>query len=242
MNFRTLVLSIVLVGLGLGIWLLKEESRPRTLTLVFKADYQGTPFEFDRVVYENPGGNGIFGLRDFRFYLTNLVLHDDGQTHVLPDSYHLVRFDAAKTEFRLELNDIPLRRVTAIDWSIGLDEMANSSIETRGDVDPNSRMAWNWAIGYKFVLAEGVIEIDGVSSPLVYHVGFDENRRDQKVELANPFKLSADSELTVSVDIAKMFTGRTRIDLSNLQTIKMDRGDAAIMADNYSTMLSISAD
>ena len=76
----------------------------------------------------------------------------------------------------------------SISFGIGVDAAANTSIQSRGDLDPNSQMAWNWKVGYKFVLFEGGMKLnaDGVQKPLVYHVGFNENMRRLKFDLTDP--------------------------------------------------------
>ena len=120
--------------------------------------------------------------------------------------------------------------------SIGLDPEANKTIMPLGDVDPNSRMAWNWAIGYKFLLVEGELQSSTGLVPLVYHVGFDESLRQVSLGLESP-----SSEIAVDVDVMKLFDSQATVDLSALSSIKMDREDASMMADNYSTMLSAAA-
>jgi hypothetical protein len=95
-------------------------------------------------------------------------------------------------------------------------------------------MAWNWEIGYKFVLAEGALRgADGLV-PLVYHVGFDENMREQS--LALNLETGA-REIAFDVDVMALFDGETRLDLSALPTVKMNRSDASVLADNFAGLV-----
>ena len=98
-------------------------------------------------------------------------------------------------------------------------------------------MAWNWSIGYKFLLAEGEMQTADGTSPLVYHVGFDENRRDISYEVGIN-SLPTNSRLDFHVDIPSLFSGKNAINLAQLQTVKMDKSDAALLADNYADMIT----
>lgn len=113
-----------------------------------------------------------------------------------------------------------------------------SSIESRGDLDPNGRMAWSWDVGYKFVLLEGAFVRDGVRKPLVYHVGFDENNKRISTVFDAELLASRDANLSFRVDLLKMFTGHATVDMAALSNVKFDRNDAALLARNYAEMIS----
>ena len=55
------------------------------------------------------------------------------------------------------LHGVPRRNYERIEFGIGVDAAANRSLQQRGDLDPNGRMAWNWEVSYKFVLFEGAL-------------------------------------------------------------------------------------
>jgi len=119
-----------------------------------------------------------------------------------------------------------------------VDPAANGRIEQRGDLDPNGRMAWTWDVGYKFVLFEGALEIDGKRQPLVYHVGFDENYRSLGFAL-NPQRFTAGAaHIDFRVDLMQMFNGSIPVDMAALPTVKFDRADAARLAVNYAGMIT----
>lgn len=229
------VLLILIVGGALHV-ALKPEGRT-SITLSFHANMGETPLVFDEFVYENPGGSGTFRVRDFRFYLSNLTLSQEGTPFAQPDSYHLLRFDNPDKSHLITLNDVPLGAIDHVRFLIGVDPDANGSIEARGDLDPNSQMAWNWEVGYKFVVFEGALRVGDNVSPLVYHVGFSENARE--VAFALPPGLSANDGTAVhlTVDLAKLFDGPVQIDMEALSSVKFNRADAKILADNYATMI-----
>ncbi len=240
MNIPKPLIGLALLVVIVGGWFTFGQKSPAfdELTLTFHAKNKNDDIVFNDFIYENPGGVGLYRLRDFRFYLSNIQLLGADQEYSEPDSYHLVRFDNPDRVFRVTLTDVPLRSIEAIRFMIGIDAEANASIETRGDLDPNSQMAWNWEVGYKFVVFEGALQVEEDVLPLVYHVGFSENSRWLEFNVPREKFPNNGNELHFDVDVAKIFDGQTRVDLQALQSIKFDREDASMMAKNYAEMVS----
>ncbi|WP_170755891.1 MbnP family protein [Ruegeria lacuscaerulensis] len=232
-NLLTAKRQLMGAGLGLTLWSAQVAAQS-PMTLEFHAMNGDAPFIFDEFVHSDPIGGEPFRLRDFRFFLSNVVFSDGTRQFAVPESYYLIRFDGRSQTYEVTIPEMPLQTVSEISFAIGLDAQTNGSITPRGDVDPNSRMAWNWEIGYKFVLAEGALRgADGLI-PLVYHVGFDENMREQSLALNLE---SGAREIAFDVDIMALFDGETRLDLSALPTVKMDRDDASALADNFAGLV-----
>jgi hypothetical protein len=100
-------------------------------------------------------------------------------------------------------------------------------------------MAWNWEVGYKFLLFEGAL-IDGDTiRPLVYHVGFNENRKTLLFNLPEEVAPNSSDALLFTVDVMALFTGKNTVDIVALPNVKFDRDDARLLAGNYSTMISL---
>jgi hypothetical protein len=215
-----------------------QEAGPAELTLRFHPYVGAEPLVANELRYANPGGAGRFEVRDFQFFLSNIRLTGDNSEYAEPDSYHLVRFDRAQATYVITLKDVPREDYNRIEFGIGVDPAANRSIEQRGDLDPNGRMAWTWDVGYKFVLFEGTFVRDDVRRPLVYHVGFDENYQPMSIGLEHGFKGRRDRNLDFRVDVLRMFRGQASIDMEALSTVKFDRDDAALLARNYAGMIS----
>ena len=216
-----------------------EKGQPGSLVLRFVAFVEDEALVFNRVRYGNPGGVGEFEIRDFRFFLSNIRLVSGSEEYSVPESYHLARFDGDTQVYQLELDNIPRMPYTEIQFGIGVDATANSSIESVGDLDPNSRMAWTWDVGYKFILLEGWLLVNDVRRPLVYHVGFDENYKVVALRVEEPLFDRRTAALTFKVDIMRVFKGTNIIDMSTLSNVKFDRADARLIADNYETMISL---
>jgi hypothetical protein len=208
------------------------------LTLHFHPFVGAEPLVLNEAHYPNLGGEGRFKVRDFQFFLSNIRLMGESGAYVESDSYHLVRFDGATPGFVIVLRDVPRRNYDRIEFGIGVDAAANRSLAQRGDLDPNGRMAWNWEVGYKFVLFEGTLLRGDSSEPLVYHVGFSENYRPISTTLHSDSLDSRPARLDFKVDLLRVFQGSTNIDMAALPSVKFDRADAALLARNFAAMVT----
>ncbi len=198
----------------------------------------GEPLALGQAGYPNPGGVGTFTIRDFQFFFTNVRLASDGEDFREPESYHLARFDGEDGVFRIELGEIPRRAYDRVEFGIGVDSAANNSIEVRGDLDPNGRMAWGWDIGYKFVLVEGGLELADGLVPLVYHVGFDENYALRSVPLHASSFDGGSATIELCADLLTMFTGVETVDMGELSSVTFDADDSRRLARNWAGMVT----
>lgn len=157
---------------------------------------------------------------------------------VLPDSYHLVRFDSEDGTFTVELEDVPQAAYTHVKFGIGVDSAANATVALVGDPDPNGRMAWGWKIGYKFVLVEGGLDLVDRRIPLVYHIGFDENYREVSIPLDAAGLGGEDATIRLCADLQRMFDGDQAIDMSEISNVTSEGAASRLLADNYGSMVS----
>jgi hypothetical protein len=220
-------------------WYAYQARQPITVSLEFGAMVGEQPLVLNQFLYPNPGGEGSFKIRDFQFFVSNIHLLGDETGYVEPASYHLVRFDNDEHRYRIVLRSVPKASYSRISFSLGIDTQANSSINSIGDLDPNGRMAWNWEVGYKFLLFEGGLRSGDMLRPLVYHIGFDENYTQLTFDLtpAQSGKLAAG--LNFQVDILKLFSGGNPVDMARLSNVKFDRQDARRLAENYADMVRL---
>jgi methanobactin biosynthesis MbnP-like protein len=243
-----LALFAAVIALGVTSWRLHRAARPEDLALCFHPFVGQEPLILNEARYPNPGGEGRFKVRDFQFFLSNIRLLSASGEFVESDSYHLVRFDgeestsaksasADRPGFVITLHDVPRRSYERIEFGIGVDAAANRSLAQRGDLDPNGRMAWNWEVGYKFVLFEGTLLRGDRSDPLVYHVGFSENYRPMSIELHRDSLNSRPVKLDFRVDLLRLFQGSTNVDMAALPSVKFDRADAALLGRNFPGMV-----
>jgi hypothetical protein len=232
------VLLALAAALGFTRWRLHRAAQPVELTLYFHPFVGAEPLVFNECRYPNPGGEGRFKVRDFQFFLSNIQLVSPAGAFIEPDSYHLVRFDGDESTFRIVLRDVPRRKYERIEFGIGVDAAANRSLESRGDLDPNSRMAWTWEVGYKFVLFEGELLRASASDPLVYHIGFTENYRPISTRLPREALDGRLARLDFRVDLLRLFQGSTKVDMAALPSVKFDRADAALLGRNFAALVA----
>ena len=231
-----LLVALLIAG-GTAAWRY-QATRPGSLSLRFEAMTSGEPLVLDEFRYANPGGTGRVRIRDVQFYLSNITLEGSSGDYVEPASYHLVRFDNAERAFTLVLNDVPRHDYQRISFSIGVDAAANASLDAVGDLDPNGRMAWNWEVGYKFVLFEGTLQFDATETPLVYHVGFADNLARLDFDAGTLFAARRDEQRVYRVDVMRLFGGNSPIDMAALPSVKFDRADAKRIAANFAAMIT----
>ena len=239
---RNGMLAIAIVVTGLAGWLAYGWLYPTksNVTLAFHAKVGAEAFTRNEFAYKNPGGEGQFRINDFRFFLSNVRLTStDGQTIIIPDSYHLARFDNAEAAYKLDFNELEIDELQSVSFAVGVDSPTNNSIQVRGDLDPNSQMAWNWEVGYKFIVFEGNLQLGAQRKPLVYHVGFSDNLRRYSFRFDEPLELDDSSQVDFTVDVLKLFDGINRIDMAEISSVKFNKPDARMLADNYGTMISL---
>lgn len=236
MNNKFIILTLLLAAVVIGVLVLKPAQTER-LALQFKPLVGTQPLVIESVDYANPIGEGRFSVRNLRFFISNIELVADDYRHKVVDSYHLLKFSQTANQDSVTLTDIPSYQYHSLILNIGVDEQANHSIQLRGDLDPNSQMAWSWDAGYKFLVLEGGLVNDQQFTPLVYHVGFSENRR--SLQFALDSRHLQEGLLTLSLDIEQLFDGVHKLDPAHLPGIKFDREDARRMADNYAAMFRL---
>lgn len=220
-------------------YLAYRSAQPTRLTLRFHPFVGNEALVLNEARYANPGGEGLFKVRDFQFFLSNIRLLADGVEFAEPESYHLVRFDSGPGIHVLVIENLPREGYRRIEFGIGVDPAANGSIAPVGDLDPNGRMAWSWDVGYKFVLFEGGLVLGDTQYPLVYHVGFNENYTPLSFGLDRSMFENADATLDFRTDLSQLFKGAHTLDMATLPNVKFDRGDARLLAENYAKMVSM---
>ncbi len=230
---RWLILMAFGVALAAAVLIGHQRGVSRTVTLYFVPSVGGEPLILDEFRYPNPGGDGTFKVRDLQFFVSGVRLRGAQDGYVEGNSYHLVRFDDGP--YSITLTDLPDIAYERVEFSIGVDSAANSSIVTVGDLDPNGRMAWNWESGYKFILFEGALSVGDRQMPLVYHIGFDENLR----RFSFPIVADDDVRVELNVDLMRLFTGVSIVDMATMSNVKFDRTDAKVMADNYARLITL---
>jgi len=110
-----------------------------------------------------------------------------------------------------------------------VDEEANFSKGYPGDLDPTNQMAWNWTQGYKFLLFEGLYtpESSDQQVPLVFHIGFSENKKDLK------FEFDSSNNIQFALEIDELFKNPVVIDFHTYPRILFNQAHASMISQNY---------
>jgi hypothetical protein len=232
--------AMILVGAVIAVvWYSYMSVQPRRLTLHFHPFVGEQVLVLNQVRYANPGGEGSFKVRDFRFFISNIRLVSNSAEFVEPESYHLARFDSDDGTYVIVIENVPPKDYRQIEFGIGVDPAANGTIAFVGELEPNGRMAWSWDVGYKFVLFEGALVVGDTQYPLVYHVGFDENYKQVSLDLDEPLFGGPEARVDFRTDLLQIFNGGKTVDMAGMPSVKFDRTDAKLLADNYARMVSI---
>ena len=137
----TVIFGVLIVTTLTTVWL---RALPQNLTLRFHPYVGDKPLVLYDQSYKNPGGNGDFSIRDFQLFISNIVLDYSSSSIKEPESYHLVRFDDNTAFDKIIIPEIKIQNLRQLSFAIGIDKKANGTLVISGDLDPNSRMAWNY--------------------------------------------------------------------------------------------------
>jgi len=221
-----LLISLALVFLLCLVTACKKEY---TVHISFEVQINGEPMQFGKP-YSSPNGDGSYEVNDFKFYLSNIQLVSGGQhkDFIESDSYHLLTFPE-DNRCTFSITGVPKEEYKGINFSIGVDDEGTFSKGYPGDLDPTNQMAWNWTQGYKFILFEGLYTpgSNDEKIPLVYHVGFSENKKDLV------FDLDSFTDIRFIVHLNQLFDNPNLIDFHTHPRILFNKEHSAMISENY---------
>lgn len=205
----------------------------------------GEPLVYNATRYTNAVGQE-YTIEEFRFYLSNIRLRNraTGEIYIEPDSYHLVTpTNGNNMQFSLELPEVEAGTYDEVEFSIGVDNASNYSLDQIGDLDPSNNMVWDWNTGYKFLLFEGRYLPASGGDPvgLVYHIGSDFNYKTLRFYPGEKLTLAPGQRGTLSfqVDLASIFSAPTPMDFS-AHNVVMFQAVSREVAENYAqNMISL---
>lgn len=211
------------------------------VSITFEALVNGLPLIIGTERYQNPNGEGEFSVENFKFFLSNLKLLDDSNNVLYsePESYHLLRFNDKEIVLQLDIHN-SARNFNKIQFSIGIDSIANKNITQVGDLNPNGSMAWNWTTGYKFLVMEGnYYQKDQDTVPLVYHIGFSENLHTFVFDLT-PIDTEINS-MAFKVELSNLFKGEHIVNFESMPSITFNKANAQYISKNLGNLILVEA-
>jgi hypothetical protein len=201
----------------------------------FEHQVNGQPLEFHTKEYTNAAGNK-YNVTLLKYYISNVTLTNsqNGEVFREKDSYHLINPTENKTSFTL--NNVPQKKYDRLSFSIGVDSVANQSLDQPGDLNPNNDMAWNWNTGYVFLKLEGnhVKPNNGGNQGVLLHVGNNVNYKTLTFPITGDVTFAPDKifNANMQVDVNALLEGPNEIDFNTIFNV-MGGQNAAKIAENY---------
>lgn len=192
-------------------------------------------------VYTNASGE-TFTVRNFKYYISNIVLQSDDKMESFPDQYFLVNNEDSSSK-QIELTTT-FNKVTSLHFLLGVDSLKNVSGVQTGNLDPAKGMFWTWNTGYVMVKLEG--NSPAANTPqhaFSYHVGgYKQNENAaREIYLTLPQALDCTNKctVTISADVHKWFNAVHEIKIANTPFCHEPGVLATKLADNYAKMFTI---
>ncbi len=220
-----------------------QPAATNTLTLEFQHNAPGDTLPLRLLTpYRTATGQG-YQLTKLVYYVSNVKLvRVDGSAWAETASYHLLRVAGAPADNPvIALTAVPAGTYTAVEFSIGVDSVANHHGDQLGALSPNEGMIWNWSTGYKFWVMEGsFLPAGNTAQGFLYHIGADPLYRTVRLPLPTPATVTGSiaPEAHVYVNITSFFTG---VDLADPRQQNTETDPALLprLADNLTTMFRV---
>lgn len=178
------------------------------------------------------------------YFLSNFKLaKKDGTQFVEPESYYLVQYQSSGSVY-LVIKNLPPGEYTGIDFLVGVDSLHNVSGAQTGALDPLTGMFWDWNSGYIMAKMEGDYMAAGKPTPMAYHLGgfrgFYNVLRTIKKQVSFTVEAGKTVQMHVKADALEWFKTPNIFDVKKTPMFMSSGKDAAMMADNYTDMFTIS--
>ena len=185
---------------------------------------------------------------EIRMWISNIKLLQNGMVKWTDkNSYYLVEKTASNEREMIMLDSVEVGQYDELQFSIGVDSARNHSLDQKaGELDENIGMAWNWNIGYKFLVNNGsYLDSDSASyQPLKLHSGLDTYYRTLNLNMPNTLTLNDSTSHLIHMMVANAKTYNT----PNVVNVDSVNGDLQMffptplyegIVDNYSGMFMI---
>ncbi len=249
---RSLIL-LIFFGLAAGSCRKKESPPPPVnppsgtmgkLGFTFQNVVGSQTLVLDNAWYTTDAGDSL-KIREYKYYVTNFVLHGDSSEFNEPESYYLV--DERKPSSGIfTIDSIPVGRYSKVSFLIGVDARRNTAGAQTGALDPTNLMFWDWNTGYIMAKLEGTSpQINTFENNMSYHMGGFSGEYSvlQMVTLTfpAPVEIKPDGVKNVHIksDVLEWFKSPVTIRLKDYPVVAMTGPDALIISNNYADMFSI---
>ena len=216
-----------------------DDETPEFVTFLLRIEHKASGNALKANTDFTDTSGQVYSVSRLDYYLSNIKLRnkETGELYQELNSYHLVNALSRPENTEIILKNIPRKKFTEFEFSIGVDNGANHSTDKTGDLDPGNGMAWDWTTGYKFMAMEGKYTSGGVSGPFVYHVGEDVCFKTIKFDfssiLSNPLDVVKDGQILLVADVAGILGQPNPIDFKTLNNSMSAASGGTRIADNY---------
>lgn len=188
-------------------------------------------------VYDVNGVNVKFV--DLRYYLSNFEVHDDADNSAMIAENKVILIDAGSTE-HVDLGSIPesFSHIHEMHFLFGLDTITNHQDPIVAEAPLNdASMHWGWNPdgGYKFMVVEGEVEIDGDYQSFAIHLATDPVLRSLSKEVHRDVENNSIMLMTM-VNYQQLFTG---VDFANLEGTHGSHPLTNMIADEVANAIDI---
>jgi hypothetical protein len=204
------------------------------LAIPIHAKYKDSPLILNDTIYAIKNTHQI-KFENLKFYLSNITLFSNSiAVWKEEDSFHLIDFDETDSNV-LCLSIADDIDFNEIQFSLGIDSIANVSGALGGDLDPTKGMYWTWQNGYINFKLEGTSDLcNNPKNEFQYHLGGYlspfKNIQTVKLSVANPTRFA------ISFDLEQFVK---QLDLENLNHIMSPNAASVALSQSAKKCFSI---
>lgn len=221
----------------------KEEGSPYVTVLLRLTHKVNTlPLEFNQKKFSNAFGQA-YSISKLNYIISNVKLRNKatGDFYFEANSYHLVKAQQNPANSEIILLNVPKKKFSEIEFSVGVDNGKNHSDDPVGDLNSANGMAWGWEIGYKFFEIEGDYTSGSNSGSYVFHIGQDPCFKTYtfsfKDVTGGSFDVVKPGQILMDVNLESAFGNPNPIDFTVMNDVQSIAAGADKIAANYGTAL-----
>lgn len=190
-----------------------ETPTTKSVIMEFEFEMDGVPFQYGEV-YEVNGVNVEFS--DIRFYISDIMLHDDAENSDMFDKTILVDVGASSNDF--SVGSTGFHHIHELHMLLGLNDLVNHEDPTQAEAPLNdASMHWGWDPdnGYKFIRTEAMVDTDADGVPetaVSIHCATDDLSREIMLDAHQDVE-GNNAHLELKANVASFYTG---VDFLNL--------------------------
>jgi len=217
-----------------------DENESEFVTILLRIGHKASGKELvkEELIYKDSAGQE-YSIISFNYFISNIKLRNKEQNvfYQEVDSYHLVKAFLNPKNTEIILRNVPRKKFAEMELSIGLDSVANSSIDKKDQLDAGSGMYWPWEGGYKFLDFTGRYKNGDKQPGFVFHIGGNENYKTLTFNfrslLGNNYDVVKDGQIILEADAAGILGSPNKVDFKVTNSVESTIDGAGKIAENY---------